>query len=579
MTRTDHALIGALVLALAIVAAAIGAPALLPAGRTASPTPALAEIVPYREGVLGRPASVNPLAARTQADRDLVALSFSGLVRLGPRGTLVPDLAESWTTDEAGTTWTFRLREGLRWHDGEPLTVDDILFTIAMLKDPAYVGPGAGSWREVEASASGERSITFTLATALGGFLELTTQPIAPRHLLGDVAPELLADDPFGRAPIGSGPFAIVELDPDHAVLEPAASAAAPADEASEPPIDSPLPTDTIATPAPTERPNVAAPQLNRLEFRFFDDAEALSAAFLAGDLDAASGLSNVAAAALADEAPDARLLRYPGTTLTAVALNLRPSHPELRDPRTRTGLLGAIDRAAVIEGAWAGLAEPADAVIPPTSWAFDPAASAPLAFDAAAAATQLTAAGWTKVDDAWRPAGATTPYTLDLMVPLQGANPVLYEVASAIAEDWTALGLTTRLVEVDPGAFVVDHLQPGDFTAAVVDVAVGHDPDPYPLLASSQTRTGGLNVSGVQDAALDALLAAARGPGTLEARKAAYTALQTALTAGRYLLPIAWADEPVVVRRTVVGPAIREVADPSDRFWDVLGWRLAVDR
>jgi ABC-type oligopeptide transport system substrate-binding subunit len=74
-------------------------------------------------------------------------------------------------------------------------------------------------------------------------------------------------------------------------------------------------------------------------------------------------------------------------------------------------------------------------------------------------------------------------------------------------------------------------------------------------------------------------LLTAARRPGTIEARKAAYTALQTQLTAGRYLLPIAFADEVVVVGKDVQGVVVQPVADPSDRFWDVLTWRLANDR
>ena len=109
--------------------------------------------------------------------------------------------------------------------------------------------------------------------------------------------------------------------------------------------------------------------------------------------------------------------------------------------------------------------------------------------------------------------------------------------------------------------------------------MTVGLDPDLYPLLASSQTLTGGSNVMGVQDPALDALLAKARAPGTDAARKAAYSALQKQLATGRYLLPLAFADEVVVARDTLEGPLLRQASDPSDRFWDVLTWRLAVDR
>jgi ABC-type oligopeptide transport system substrate-binding subunit len=109
--------------------------------------------------------------------------------------------------------------------------------------------------------------------------------------------------------------------------------------------------------------------------------------------------------------------------------------------------------------------------------------------------------------------------------------------------------------------------------------MTIGLDPDLYPLLASSQTLTGGSNVMGVQDPTLDALLVKARAPGTDAARKAAYSALEKQLATGRYLLPLAFADEVVVVHDTLEGPVLRQASDPSDRFWDVLTWRLAVDR
>ncbi len=151
--------------------------------------------------------------------------------------------------------------------------------------------------------------------------------------------------------------------------------------------------------------------------------------------------------------------------------------------------------------------------------------------------------------------------------------------MAAAVVKDWKAIGLDATHDALPPAEFVMERLSSGTFSTAVTDVTIGLDPDLYPLLASSQTRTGGSNVAGVQDPALDKLLAAARAPGTQAAREAAYSALEKALGTGRYLLPIAFADETVVVRDTVEGPAPRQVADPADRFWDVLTWRLADGR
>ena len=579
MNRTDHAVIGGLVLALALIAVAMGLPSLVPTAATPSAVPTLTPLDPYREGALGRPVSVNPLAARSQVDRDLVALAFSGLVRLGADGAFVPDLASRWTTSEDGRTWTFTIRPDARWHDGEAVTSADVLYTVSVLRDPAYTGPGAGSWLEVTAEALDGHTVQFTLATPIAGFLQLASQPIAPAHLLGTVPIESLADDVFGQFPVGSGSFKVTELDAAHAVLEPAAAADTPPND-PEPSssVTAGPPTDALATPAPTKRPAIPMPQLPRLEFRFVVDAAALADAFRRGELDAASGLTQVEAAALATSA-DARLLRYPGTTLTAILLNLRPDHLELRDPTVRGALLGAIDRGAIVAEAFGGLASIADSPIPPTSWAFDAAVSPPIKRDVKAAAAALDKAGWKKVDEQWRPPGAKAAYTIQLVRPDGDMSAALRVAAEHVAADWRALGFAVDVVEAAPGALLSDHLETGEFGAAALDVSIGHDPDLYPLLASSQTQTGGLNFIGIQDAALDTLLAAARRPGTDEARKAAYVALQTQLTAGRYLLPIAFADEVVVVRDDVAGVVVQPVSDPSDRFWDVLTWRLASDR
>ena len=579
MNRLDHAIVGGLVALLAVITVAIGAPALAPGVGAPSASPSLPDTVAYREGTLGRPISVNPLAARTQVDRDLVALAFGGLVRLGPDGTIVPDLASRWSADATGRSWTFVLRADARWHDGQPVTANDVVFTIRTLRDPTYRGPGAGSWNEVTATAIGQRTVHFELATPIGGFLQLATQPIAPAHLLDLVPIESLADDSFGRAPVGSGAYAIVELDDGHAVLEPASSVAQPATDTENAQVGyDALPTDTLATPRPTRRPGSLTPAIGRMELRFFDDAASLAAAFRAGDLDAASGLTGTDAQGLA-LASGARTLRYPGTTLTTILLNLRPDHPELRDPAVRRALLAVIDRKVIIKSAFGGFATSADSPIPPTSWAFDSIASPAVAHSARAATAALTKAGWKKTDGKWRPAGAKEPYTIELLSPNRSTSPAVAAIARAVAADWQSFGLTVNVVEEATGTPLIDDLAEGRFTAAAVDVSIGHDPDIYPLLASSQTQTGGLNVIGLQDASLDALLEAARQPGPMEVRKVAFTALETQLSAGTYVLPIAFADEVVVVRSNLREAVVQPVGDPSDRYWDVLTWRLANDR
>ena len=580
MTRTDTVIVGTLVALLAVLAALISVPAIqlasAPSTATASPSTASPgfEVRPYVEGVVGAPSSVSPLTAKTQADRDLVALLFAGLVRNGPGGTLVPDLAERWSVDASGKTWTVDLRADARWHDGTPVTPDDVIFTIETLQDPAYTGPSATSWSEVTVATTGPRQVRFTLKTPLGGFMQALTQPIAPAHLLGEVPIASLADDPFGGRPVGSGPFALTDLTPTSASL-------VPAEIVLE--TESPSPTagsspDSLTTPAPTLRPSRPLPYLAGIELRFYTDVDALVRDFRAGDLDGASGLAPADAIELGSM-DGARLVRYPGSTLTAVLLNLRPGHPEFSPAAVRTSLMAALNRERLIQESFAGVAAPATGPIPPVSPMFDPAADPAVAYSRGAAEAGLKAANWTKDAKGWRLPSAKQPLSLEVLSPTKASNPGLYEAAEAVVRDWTAIGLTAKHVALPPAEFVGERLSTGTFQVAVADLRIGLDPDLYPLLASSQTLTGGSNVIGVQSAELDTLLEKARAPGSASARLAAYSALQKALAAGRYLLPVAFADEVVVLRDTVQGPAIRQVTDGSDRFWDVLTWRLAVGR
>ncbi len=583
MTRTDMFVVATLVALLAIVAGLIGVPAIQLSSAPSSASPDLgaspaAEARPYVEGVIGAPVSVTPLTARTQVDRDLVALVFSGLLRNGPGGTVVPDLAERWSVDATGTTWVVDLRPDARWHDGETVTADDVVYTIQTLQNPDYRGPAATSWSEVTVTAVSPTRVTFALQTPLGGFLQALTQPIAPAHILGEVPVDLLADHPFGQQPVGSGPFAIVELSQTSASLVPAAILPAPDDEAAAPSEPSASATDSLTTAPPAERPSRPLPYLAGIDFRFYTDPAELATDFRAGDLDAVSGISPQLAVELgADDGT--RTLRYPGATLTTVLLNLRPSHPEFSSAVVRTGLLAAIDRDRVVGEAYAGSAEPGTGPIPPSSPLFDAAADPVVAYDRAEAGKGLRAAEWTRKEDGWYLPKAKKPLAIEVLSPTQAANVGLFAAAQAVVRDWTAMGLAVTHLPLPPGEFVTDRLATGDFQVAVADITVGLDPDLYPLLASSQTLTGGSNVIGVQDPVLDVLLAKARAPGTDEARAAAYSALQKQLAKGRYLLPLAFADEVVVVRDVVQGPVVRQVTDASDRFWDVLTWRLAVDR
>jgi peptide/nickel transport system substrate-binding protein len=609
VTRRDRSITALLVVLLAALGGILALPRGVVAPATAEPTPGPSDSqatdapVVYREGVVGSPSSITPVTARTRSERTLVGLIFSGLVRLGPGGTLEPDLAASWTTDKSGQTWTVAIRPDATWQDGVPVTAADVVYTVNALKDPGSAGGMAASWAEVSATAIDDHTVEFDLASPIGGFLAALTQPLLPSHLLADIPLADLAASAFATNPVGSGPYALAQLDGTHAVLEPVVRPGAPASSASPAPSDgassspaspasaspasasaapssSAQPTGEAATPTstptPTPTPDPSARPIDHIEISFFETEAALVDAFRTGKVDAAAGLATGTAADLGTGS-GVRVLRYPTTTLSAVLLNLHPIHPELANADVRRALLEAVDRRTLITTALGGSVAPANALVPPQSWAYDAASAGVVGFDRQAAAKLLAKAGWTRIGGKWAAPRAKIAYKLELLTVPATANPHLASIAAALQADWTRLGFNVTLVEL-PGTELATRLRADDFTAAVLDISMGLEPDLYPLLASSQVRATGSNLAGYQDPALDALLAAARAPGSPATRTAAWKVLLAGLARQMPILPLAWAEE-VVVTRGLSGAVPRLIALPGDRYWDVLSWRLAATR
>ena len=108
----------------------------------------------YSEGIVGQPLYVNPvLAGGNDADADLAALVYSGLFKYDPDGKLVPDLAESFELSDDKLTYTMHLKKDVKWHDGEPFSADDVLFTIQVIQDPAFKSPLRQNWQGVGTEA------------------------------------------------------------------------------------------------------------------------------------------------------------------------------------------------------------------------------------------------------------------------------------------------------------------------------------------------------------------------------------------------------------------------------------------
>lgn len=161
------------------------------------------------EGIIGMPTLVNPISAISDADKDLVALVYSGLMRKQPDGSFIPDLAESYTVTPDGLSYTFNIKKNARFHDGTKLNADDIVFTINTIKDPTIKSPRKNGWEGITIEKIDDQTISFKLKQPYISFLDNMTIGILPFHIWKDIKNTEFNISPFNIKAVGSGPYKI----------------------------------------------------------------------------------------------------------------------------------------------------------------------------------------------------------------------------------------------------------------------------------------------------------------------------------------------------------------------------------
>src|SRR3989339_456753 len=161
------------------------------------------------EGIVGSPRFINPALARTNTEQDLVSLVYSGLMRKNSDGNFIPDLAEKYEVSKDALTYTFTLKDKIYFHDGKPVTAEDIIFTINQIKDPIIKSPKKVNWDGVSVEKVDEKTVKFVLKQPFALFLENTTVGIMPSHIW-DGSPIELND--ANTNPVGSGPYEVSKV-------------------------------------------------------------------------------------------------------------------------------------------------------------------------------------------------------------------------------------------------------------------------------------------------------------------------------------------------------------------------------
>ncbi len=497
------------------------------------------------EAVAGRPQYINPLLAQfNEIDRDLVSLIFAGLVKVGATGNIEPDLAERWETSPDGKTYTFFLRGDRKWHDGKPVTADDVICTLRLLQDPNFPGlPDlAALWRGVVVSKLDERTVRFTLAEPYGPFLEQATLGIVPNHLLGNIPAAQLLDQPFNGSPIGAGPFKVTQANAQQITLAP-----------------------DPAYPGPK-------PYLETLTFRFYSSPRAAITALAEGQ---ATGARYVPTAEMAQISRNerSRLFSVPNAgRATVLFFNLR--RPPFADADVRRALALAVDRDTLIAEALAGQGQPAYGPINPLSWAYrQPQQTAP---DPAQARAMLERAGWTDTDgDGVREKGGQA---LAFTIATSDATE-RQRAAAVLASQFTAVGAKVEVAVQTWEELRDNRLVPRDFTAALAELWLpNRDPDVLPFWHSAEAEEG-LNFAGWANPRADELLAKGRRLWNEAERQQVYAEFQS-LFAGE--VPALFLYYPVynyALSVDIKGVRLEAFLDPAERFRSLAEWYVRTRR
>jgi peptide/nickel transport system substrate-binding protein len=501
----------------------------------------------YIEGVAGAPQFVNPLLAQyNQVDRDLVALVFNGLTRTNSQDEPEPDLALRWVVSPDGITYVFNLRRDVRWSDGELFTADDVVFTISLIQHPDFPGVPdlANLWRTVRVEKLDDYTVRFQLQQPFPAFLDYTSIGIVPKHVLAAVPAGALTTHAFNTHPVGTGPFVLSEISTRRAVL----------------------------VPNPRyfgrKRPYLAA-----IEFRFYPTHEHLLTAYRAGEI---MGISDVPPHLFPQVAriPELNVYSARISGFFIVYLNLQDvdHSPFFQTARVRQALLYGLDRQALIDSALNGQALVAHGPIRSWIWAYDPGVRQ-YPYDPAQASALLDEAGWTDTDgDGTRDRkGVAFHFSV-----LTSDDLVAVALAQGMARQWEQLGIRVQVETL--GAGLGDRLRAHDFQAALVELVLSGDPDPYPMWDQTQIENG-QNYGGWDNSKASAAIAEARRLVDREPRKQHYSEFQQVFADEVPALIIANPVYTYAVDQAVKMVQMGPLVTPSDRLRNVADWYINMRR
>jgi peptide/nickel transport system substrate-binding protein len=520
--------------------------------------PFLPEAAPggiYTEALIGSMGRLNPMLDwNNPADRDIDRLIFSGLIRFDSHGLPQPDLAESWGTSSDGTLYNFSLRPNATWHDGQPVTTDDVLFTIDLIKSSGSLYPQdiKDLWSQIEIKKFDDKTFQVKLPEPFAPFLDYATFGVLPKHLLESVPPDQLATAEFNLKPVGTGPYKFDSLMTGGGGI-------------------------TGVSLKVNENYYLPRAYIEQVIFRFYPTSAAAFDAYKQGEVLGISQISNdILDAALKEQTLSVYTSRLP--ELGLVLLNLNNSGtPFLQNDKVRHALLLGINRNIIVSRIMRGQAIIADGPILPGSWAYYNDIQR-YDYDPDTAAALLKDAGYVI------PAGGGDVRAKDgqsLSFTLTHPNDEIHtKIAQSIQSDWALIGVKVDLQAVTYDSLVNDFLAPRTYQAALADLNTMRTPDPDPYLFWHQAEaTGGQNYSQWDNRSASEYIENARIEADFDMRMRLYRNFQVTFTKDMPSLPLYYPVYSYGVDSQVQGVQVAPMYDTSDRLAGITSWYLVTRR
>ena len=508
----------------------------------------------YTEALVGSFGRLNPLLdLNNPADRAIDRLIFSGLIRFDPGGNPQADLAESWGVSADGTIYNITIRPKATWQDGTPVTSDDVLFTINLLRsaNSAFSADVRSLWDNVEITRLDDKNIKFTLKEPFVPFLDYLTFGILPKHLLETVSADQLSNAAFNKAPVGSGPYKFDHLTVENGQI-----------------------TGVVLTVSDDYYGQ--KPFVQQIVFRYYTDAGAALVAFHAGDV---LGVSQIPPNLVASTCDDPTLSCYSSRLpqLTMVLFNLGDNDVSFfQDKNVRRALMAGLNRQWMVDNLLQGQAVVADSPILPQTWAYYDGVEH-IGFDSDSAVSQLKNAGYILPQNGTVRAKGAVSLSFTMVYPDDNLHA---QLAQTIQQDWAAIGVEVKLQPVSYTSLLNDYLTPRTYQAALVDLDLSrsYDPDPYPFWHQVEI-TSGQNYSQWDNRTASEYLEQARVIADPTIRARLYRNFQVVFSRELPALPLYYPIYTYGVDQRMLGVQAVPLFEPADRFNGVSSWYLVTRR